>query len=743
VQEIADIFETIIKGTITFLYKIWKNPIPSLIVCFIAVFLIWFSSVFIIPWMEINYFKISDYRSRVEEATSNIEMQKNPPIRMININNKIIYDTVKSGFHDQNLNKISKTWNTLEDEYPKSLASLIVLSEDKDFYNHDGISNWDILRAIVGRGKKGSGSTITQQIARKTVKMDFDKISPFKDKIEEQTVAKLLEEKYTKIYSKYPSPKPLVKEAILLQYMNQVNLGTNVYGFKDAARVYFGKPPQALSLGEQVKLVVMLSEPENYTCPQSNGKTLTGEKQLKSLEKINIKSKKLAKNLVKKFSDSIDKKYHSQFNFSSVNEAKFTDKNFCSGINEASYFTRKVKNELKEIIQTNKEIKEIHKSGGLSVNVTLDKDKQRSAADTLTRNINRYKSRYGVSEGAIILMETNTGKVRAMFGISSDENNSAILQARPPASTFKMFTYLTALEAGISPNDLYSCKPFQRPNLKEKDKCSKYGSTEKISLFQALAGSENVITWRIASSKGIGIDNVIKTAEKLTASEKNIDALDNSFEGIIGQGNTRVSFMKMIKAYSTIANEGIEVNPEYIERIFDTKKCKDLSSRYKECGMGYKPQSKKTRKVKSSAANTLTKLLQGVIHDDKGTGKLAQINPKSEKPETKPPSLETNNGGSLNDINSVMREAGKTGTNGSTNDAKDLWFIGYVPSKSIIAGVWLSPGPLPKDIIKSEDLSKAISGNLAAKVWGEFITAVAPELKNNTSAAAREHTRKL
>lgn len=717
-----------------------------------------------IIWIDLNWIKADEYRVNVDNAVNNVEMQQNPPTRMLYTNSRAMYRTIKNGWHDKDLEKISK--KRLKDTYPESLKEMLIISEDKDFKNHNGISSVGFFRAIRYLGYRGSGSSITQQIARKIVPMNYDKTSPLHDKIEEQTIARILEERYIE---KYKS-KSEAKQKIILKYMNQVNLGTNVYGFRDAARIYFHLQPSDLSVSQQAELVSMLPEPESYTCPRSeDGKSLTGNKRNERISKNLEKMQKISKNLIVKYNKLTRQNESYKYSPFATVDDEFNVR--CRGENYAEYFTKKVEIELKRISAKSLVVDRLYKSGKSAINTTLNQDIQIKAENILKENIKKYQSD-GVGEGAIVLMETNTGKVRAMVGLG-DEKNNPILQARPPASTFKIFTYLTALTQGISPNDSYPCS-FQRPNL-DKDFCTHYSEGRNINLFEALSSSQNVVTWNIAEK--VGMRKVVETAANMFLSEeevvkinkvkplkddkwkekeilvvlrkedlkkkktieKDLTELDYTFSGLIGQGDTRVSLMKMVQAYSTIANNGVKVKPIYVDSIFDTQQCKDITYRYKKCGDKiYKSEVKKEEKIKPKIAATLTQLLQGVIYDDLGTGKLARLStvPKIYLPSRNNQITEDIKATELN--TKVMREAGKTGTNAQiNNETSDLWFIGYLPSKSLIAGVWLGPStqkgipPSKQKKIKSEDLSKKLGGNLASKVWHDFILSIKPELGSN------------
>ena len=128
--------------------------------------------------------------------------------------------------------------------------------------------------------------------------------------------------------------------------------------------------------------------------------------------------------------------------------------------------------------------------------------------------------------------------------------------------------------------------------------------------------------------------------------------------------------------------------------IFDTATCDD-EGLHRDCREIYDHNRHKTggkQILDSTVANTMDSMLWGVVHKPGATGGIANLGLKD--------------------------EAGKTGTNGVDNNSRDLWYVGYSKSQNTIAAVWL--GSKGKSI-RSIDLSKAVGGHLAAKVWKEVM----------------------
>ena len=186
-----------------------------------------------------------------------------------------------------------------------------------------------------------------------------------------------------------------------------------------------------------------------------------------------------------------------------------------------------------------------------------------------------------------------------------------------------------------------------------------------------------MIALRVAQD--VGLDKVVQMARRMgvTASLKAVPGL------VLGQ--SEVTPIEMTSAFGVLANQGVRNRPHTIKRILDSGDCKNRQD-INTCRVIYQADQDGENNVKviqPEVANTMTTLLQGVVRS--GTGRSAAIG---------------------------LGEAGKTGT---TNDNKDLWFIGYIPSQAIVTGIWLG-----------NDNNSPTDGNsgLAAKLWGDYMRQV-------------------
>jgi penicillin-binding protein 1A len=586
--------------------------------------------------------KKPEYIKKIEIAEElHNKLKSSPPVRLISSEDILIFSKPRSGYHESDVEELS--------EFPPRLINLLLLSEEEWFFTNDDLFVMMVrstLSAIKSRGQEG-GSGIYHQVARSLVDLGEDRSLPakIKRKFEELAVIGAMKAHYQKQYSgkKY-------QERILNIYMNQVFLGENIYGLNDAARTYFHRKVSQLTVAEQATLVVMLSQPNRYLCiddPQIRQQRYQYLKRLRDL----LLDKAVNRGKISQIEANVAKQELIYL---------FTDR--CKAIELSPHFTRFASLRVKKLSETVNKVSQVRENGQLSVRTTLNLSAQQKAESILATAVDRYHD-YGVDLGGILMVQTSTGKVLAMAGKNNDPNSSQynlVTQARrQPASTFKLFTYLMAIESPtVFPWDY---------------------------LADGVAYSRNDTVKSIA--RRVGIKKVVAMADRLGITSK----LTPNLETLLGQDSAEASLLEMTEAYRIVANGGVKTNLRTIKNLFDTSTCRD-DRKVAQCQVIYKPNTTGRRVISANVAAQMTRLLQGVVNKPNGTGRLAYIP-------------------------GVPGIAGKTGTNGDQNNARDLWFIGYSPSQDITMGVWL--GSNPGRTIRSNDLRNVINGNLAAQIWGE------------------------
>jgi membrane peptidoglycan carboxypeptidase len=340
----------------------------------------------------------------------------------------------------------------------------------------------------------------------------------------------------------------------------------------------------------------------------------------------------------------------------------------------APYFYSYVFDELEFLLG-----EQLAREGNFIVETGLNPGLQKLAESSLRNAVENAGASAGFSQGAVVTLNSTTGEVLALVGgvdYLQSQFNRATQALRQPGSTFKIFTYAAALERGISGDKTYSCAPLSWGG-------QSYSGCERTSgsadMYRGLALSENAIALRIAQ-QDVGLDNVVQMARRL-----GITSELRSNPGLV-LGESEVNVLQLTGAFGVLANRGLGNRPHVIKRIIDSSDCKDRNN-FNSCRVIYDYQKDgiaNRQLVSEAVADTMTDMLQGVVRG--GTGSSAALG---------------------------LGEAGKTGT---TNDNRDLWFVGYIPSQQLVTGVWLG----------NDDNSPTAGGSAnAAQLWGEYMRQVA------------------
>ncbi len=449
------------------------------------------------------------------------------------------------------------------------------------------------------------------------------------------------------------------KNVLLLTYLNRIYLGMDNYGFDDASRYYFDKSAKNLTLSEAATLVGIL--------PAPNGFNFCGDVQSRK-RAIEYRNRVINRMLEqgKVSQDEANRARRSSIEVShKVCEEQATT--------IAPYFYSYVFQELQSVLG-----EQLAREGNFIVETQMEPRIQAQAEIALRHSVNNFGPTYGFSQGAIVTLNSSTGAVLALTGgvdYQKSQFNRATQAQRQPGSSFKVFTYTAAIEQGISPGKFYSCAPLTWKGQHYRG-CER-ASSSSIDMSTGIALSENVIALRVAQD--VGLDNVVRMAQRLGV-ESPLDPVPGL---VIGQ--SEVSVLEMTGAFGALSNHGVWNRPHLIDRILDSSDCSDRNNP-QTCRVIYsfnQGGEAKEQVLRPEVAEVMTELLRGVVQ--RGTGRSAAIG---------------------------LGEAGKTGT---TNDNKDLWFVGYIPSQHIVTGIWLG-----------NDNSSPTSGSSAqaAQLWGNYMRQV-------------------
>jgi penicillin-binding protein 1A len=290
--------------------------------------------------------------------------------------------------------------------------------------------------------------------------------------------------------------------------------------------------------------------------------------------------------------------------------------------------------------------------------------------------------------GGFMAMDVNTGRVLAIqggFSFQESEFNRATQAQRQPGSSFKPFVYAAALDSGFSPATIVVDAPIEvnTPEGLWKPKNASNKFYGPAPLRTGIEQSRNLMTVRIAQE--IGMDTVAVYAERFGVYQPMNPFLANSL------GAQETTLFKMVAAYAMFANGGERVEPTLVDRVqdrfgktiyrHDQRKCPDCQLASLNMGVAPRIESDRDRVMDAITAYQLTSMMQGVIQRGTGRG-----------------------------ITLPVPVAGKSGT---TNDAKDVWFIGY--TSNVVAGCYIGYD-------QPRSLGQESGGGLCGPVFQEFMT---------------------
>lgn len=515
---------------------------------------------------------------------------------------------------------------------PSYLPKAFVSAEDGRYYEHPGLDFWSVFRAAINNlrsGRRGQGgSTITQQVARSLL------LTP------EKTYLR----KFKEAILAWRIDTLLSKDEVLHIYLNQIYLGSGAYGVEAAAQVYFGKRASELSLGEAAMLAGLPQAPARYS-PHRNMKAALARQRY-------VLNRMAADGYVTE----------------SAARRAFTRKVKLAGSSKKrrgsnGYFIQLVKKQAERILG-----KSLNRAG-VRIRTTLDGDQQRRTLAAVKRGLQRSFPGKNKVQGAAIVLDACTGRVRALVG-GRDFTVSAFDRAtqarRSAGSLFKPILYAAAFENGYGPQSTLMDAPFVGRGQDGKVWRPKNFSGRhfgKTSLRVALIHSRNIIAIKLLQK--VGVKRVQEYAKKFGISPPVTGDLS------LALGATGVSLLEITAAYSPFVCDGRYVSPTLISGI-ESNDGKTL----------FRAKTISRNVLQASAARDIRGLLSEVILE--GTGKKAR---------------------GLRGVS-----GGKTGT---TNDNRDAWFVGF--SGKRLGGVWLG-----YDNNKSLGKGKG-GGAVAAPIWRDFM----------------------
>lgn len=468
-------------------------------------------------------------------------------------------------------------------DFSPFLPAAVVAIEDRRFWHHPGIDPIGLLRAAwvdvtAGHVVQG-GSTLTQQVA-KTLFLTNARTT--KRKVQELLLTLWLEHHFT-------------KQEILEIYLNRVYLGSGAWGMDAAARLYFGVSARRVTLAQAAVLAGLPRAPSRFN-PRVNPTAALA------------RAKDVLGAMVEAGAISADQAQ------AAARRIVFARSPVAPG-----WFADWVADQSRSLVAPDADA---------VLRTTLDNHDQAVADDRLTTLLDGPGVAANVQQGAVVILDTASGAVRAMVGgrnFHTSPFNRAVLARRQPGSAFKPFVWLSALEAGMTPDDTVLDGPVRIGNWRPANFEHRY--LGQVTLEEALAQSINTASVRLLLQSG-GAKAVAATAARLGIADK----LPNDASLALGTGE--VGLLELTTAYAPFFNGGNRVVPFGLDRT------------------PHQPEPV----VGATEAAMMAQMLGAVV--SQGTGRAAAV------------------------PGQVV--AGKTGT---TQDFRDAWFIGSV--KGVVIGVWL------------------------------------------------------
>ncbi|MDD2857426.1 MAG: transglycosylase domain-containing protein, partial [Candidatus Nanopelagicales bacterium] len=442
-------------------------------------------------------------------------------------------------------------------QVPDQVQKAVLAAEDREFYNHGGISPVGFIRALFNNATGGAtqgGSTITQQYAKNAF---LTQERSWSRKIKEA----LLSMKIETVQS---------KDQILENYLNTIYFGRNAYGIDAAARSYFGKPVADLTLSEGAALAAIINSPSYYAQPERAG-TLRGRWNY-------VLDGMLSQGW-------ITEEQRSQVRFPDLNKA--VNGNRLGG--QTGYLLQAVKDQLVGLGFDEAEVE----GGGFRIVTTLEK-KAEDAAIAAVDNAGPKSRIRGLRIG-LASVRPATGEIVALYGgkdFITDQINNATRPFAQAGSTFKPFALAAATERDYNLSTVWNgnspttVNGYTLTNYNDKS----YG---QVSLLKATLHSINSAYVQLESA--VGVDRVADAAVRAGVPSDtpglNLDKLDLTF--VLGTASP--SGLAMANAYGTFANQGVRASSSIIKQVLGTNG-----------GLLYEYQPSQTAEFDSRVANTVT-----------------------------------------------------------------------------------------------------------------------------------------
>ncbi len=548
-------------------------------------------------------------------------------------------------------------------QIPKVMQQAVIAIEDERFYGHFGLDLVSISRALFTNLMAGRLVQGGSTLTQQLAKNLF--LSP------KRTLSRKLMEIPTALSLEYR----LTKDQLLELYLNEVYLGQEgsvaIHGMPEAANALFGKKISDITPDEAALLAGIIKAPSSYN-PRKHPE--------RARERRDVVLAKM-----------LELGYLTQPQYETAKRQPLKVVQQQEHRRIAPYFAQSLESDLKGAIDI-----ESVSSGGLAIYTGLDLGMQRCAEAAIENGLAKLEAANPKivaggkrPEAALVAIEPFSGLVKAWVGgrdFGSSQFNRVSQGMRQMGSTIKPFLYLTALDGSLnsykvaSPVSILEDQPHEI-KLKHQASWNPENYDHKfrgdVTLRYALENSLNMPALYIAERIGLAALRRTVSAFRLAESVQQVPAL--------ALGALDTNLLRVVAAYGALANSGIYIQPRLYLAVLDDSGDRLATSELSE-----------ERVAEDGATYVLTNILQGVL--SRGTGKAARA------------------AGFERDA------AGKTGT---SNDARDAWFIGFTPN--LVAGVWVG---------YDDNTPIGLTGGAAAApIWGEFMRCSSSYLPNSPLVA--------
>ncbi|MET0547225.1 MAG: PBP1A family penicillin-binding protein [Caulobacterales bacterium] len=404
-------------------------------------------------------------------------------------------------------------------DMPPYVVAAFLAIEDARFYEHKGVDELGILRAIFanvvhGRTVQG-GSTITQQLVKNLLLTPQRTV---RRKVQEIVLSNRIEKKFS-------------KDQILTLYLNRIFLGSNAYGVDAAARRYFGKPVTQINLAEAAMLGGLPKAPTRFS------------------PAVNFKEAKARQALV--LERMVDAGFIKRADADAAKQQPIEVRP-AENFNDFGYAMDFAADRVAQLVDKKS-------PPDLIVKLSVDAKTQRAGSAAVSEMIRTEGPAAGVSQASMVLLDLDGG-VRAMVGGSSyrdSQFNRAFQAKRQPGSAFKTFVYAAAFERGVRPWSIRYDQPVTIQGWSPQNYDNEFHG--EMSVREAYARSINTVSAQVANE--IGQRKVVQLAHRF-----GIESVLHPYPSI-SLGSDVTTNLEMTRGYGVLATGGLRLDPYIVEQI--------------------------------------------------------------------------------------------------------------------------------------------------------------------------------